>query len=201
MRRWAALDPVAAPPNTPGEFLATVGAAGLGRLVAEGKTGELTTLRRLAGDSRWRVREGEAMALQRIGRDDMTQLLAIAAEWGRGSRYEQRAAVAGLAEPALMKDQRTVAAGLDVFDEVTASIAGAPDRRSDGFSVLAKALTYGWSVLVAAAPEIGKPRMERWLASPDPDVRRVMRENLAKARLERADREWTAAWRERLGRT
>lgn len=198
LRAWAALDLVAAPPNTPDEFLATIGAAGLGRLVAAGNTAELTTLRGLAGDPRWRVREGVAMALQRIGRDERDALLAIANEWASGNRHEQRAAVSSLAESPLLRDPAVVPPALDVFDEITASIEGAPDRRSDGFTVLTKALGYGWSVLVAAAPAIGKPRMERWLASPDPDVRRVMRENLGKARLERADREWAAAWRARL---
>ena len=197
LRRWAALTSDAAPPNTPAEFLATVGAAGLGRLVVDGDRTVLAELRRLASDPRWRVREGVAMALQRIGRDDMTALVGIALDWARGSRYEQRAAVAGLAEPPLMTDPGTVAAGLDIFDEITGSIVGAPDRPSDGLTALGKALGYGWSVLVAAAPEIGKPRMERWLASPDPHVRRVMRENLAKGRLERADAAWVAGWRAR----
>jgi HEAT repeat protein len=198
LRAWAALDLVAAPPNTPDEFLAVVGAAGLGRLVAAGNTAELTMLRALASDPRWRVREGVAMALQRVGAADMDAVLEIAREWASGNRYEQRAAVASLAEPPLLRDPAVVPPALDVFDEITASIVGAQDRRSGGFEVLTKALGYGWSVLVAAAPAIGKPRMERWLGSPDPDVRRVMRENLGKARLERADREWAAAWRARL---
>jgi hypothetical protein len=33
-------------------------------------------------------------------------------------------------------------------------------------------------VAVAAAPEQGKPRFERWLESEDHDVRWVLRENL-----------------------
>ena len=198
LRRWAALTPEQAPTNTPGEFVTTAGAAGLGRLVVEGEHGDLVALRRLAADPRWRVREGVAMALQRIGAADMSALLDIAADWARGDRYEQRAAVAGVAEPPLLRDRADISRSFDVFDAVTQTVPGAPDARSDPFQVLAKALAYGWSVVVAADPEQGKARMERWLASKDPVLRRIMRTNLTKTRLERADAAWTAAWRERL---
>jgi hypothetical protein len=199
LRRWAALTPEEAPGNTPAEFLATVGAAGLGRLVVEGERDELATLKHLAADPRWRVREGVAMALQRIGSDDLMALVGVAREWARGNRFEQRAAVAGLAEPPLLRGA-ALDGPLEVFDTITASVAGATDRKSEGFEVLAKALGYGWSVLVAADAERGKRRMERWLRSEDPVVRRIMRENLSKSRLERMDPEWTTGWRERLAR-
>jgi hypothetical protein len=66
------------------------------------------------------------------------------------------------------------------------------DRRTEPFRVLRKGLGYCWSVAVVAVPDDGKARMERWLASDDPDVRWVMRENLRKARLKRLDPEWVA---------
>jgi HEAT repeat protein len=197
LRRWAALTPEAAPPNAPAEFLAIVGAAGLGRLVAAGDRDALARLRRLASDPRWRVREGVAMALQRIGKQDLPDLVRIAGEWARGSRYDQRAAVAGLAEPLLLRGI-SIEGPLDVFDTIMASVEAAADGKSEAFEVLAKALGYGWSVLVAADPERGKPRMERWLRSRDPIVRRIMRENLSKSRLKRVDPKWTARWGERL---
>jgi len=37
---------------------------------------------------------------------------------------------------------------------------------------------------------VGKPLMEKWLASNDKDVRWIMNENLKKARLIRMDAEW-----------
>ena len=194
LRHWAALTPDVAAPKTPAEFLATVGAAGLGRLVAEGDREAIAQLRDLAADSRWRVREGVAMALQRIGTEDLGDLVGIAREWALGSRYDQRAAVAGLAEPPLLRGA-SIDGPLDVFDTITASVENAADRRSEAFGALAKALGYGWSVLVAADPQRGKPRMERWLGSEDPAVRRIMRENLAKARLARADAAWVTRWR------
>jgi hypothetical protein len=40
--------------------------------------------------------------------------------------------------------------------------------------------------------------MEKWIARPDPDVRWIMRENLKKNRLARADAAWTKKWAARL---
>jgi hypothetical protein len=47
---------------------------------------------------------------------------------------------------------------------------------------------------VVAYPQAGKPLFEGWLATADPDVRWILRENLKKDRLARMD----AAWVERL---
>jgi hypothetical protein len=41
--------------------------------------------------------------------------------------------------------------------------------------------------------------MERWLRSDDPDVRWVVRQNLAKKRIAAAGDAWVAAWRAKLG--
>src|SRR5262250_2435067 len=51
------------------EYLALCGAAGLGRLAREDPK-VLGRLKDLACDSRWRVREGVAIALQRLGKQD-----------------------------------------------------------------------------------------------------------------------------------
>jgi hypothetical protein len=47
-------------------------------------------------------------------------------------------------------------------------------------------------VAVVALPDAGKPLMEKWLASPDPDIRWIMRENLKKNRLVKMDAAWVA---------
>jgi hypothetical protein len=54
-------------------------------------------------------------------------------------------------------------------------------------------LGYGWSVVVAAHPEIGKPRMEKWIRSRDRDILWVMKNNLKKNRLARMDSAWVEA--------
>lgn len=197
--RYAQLDAEQAPVNSPREFLAFCGVVGLGRLLAEGERGRLSELRRHASDPRWRLREGVAMALQRLGDADMDGLLAAMRVWAAGPPLVQRAAAAALCEPRLLGEPKRVRAVLWILDRVTASLQRSRDRRSADFLTLRQALGYCWSVAVAALPGEGKARMEKWLVSDDKDVRWVMKENLKKKRLARADAGWVEAWRKRLG--
>jgi hypothetical protein len=188
-----------APTNDPHEFLAFCGVVGLGRLVAEGDRSRLPEIRRHASDPRWRLREGVAMALQRWGRADMAALLEEMKIWSRGIFLEQRAAAAALCEPDLLGEADDVRRVLDVLDAITASMAEAQDRKSEGFKALRKGMAYCWSVAAAALPAEGKTAMQRWFGSDDPDVRWVMKENLKKKRLERMDAEWVAEAVRQLG--
>jgi hypothetical protein len=176
--------PDVAPENTPECFLAFCGVLGLG---ADGPAA-LPELRRWAADPRWRVREAVAMAVQRIADTRPAEAVEAMRDWARGSRLEQRAAVAALCEPRLLRDEATARAALEVLDEVTASL-GAPSRDDDE-RALRKALSYGWSVAVVGRPDPGRDLMERWIADGDAGTRRIMRENLRKARLARLDGEW-----------
>jgi hypothetical protein len=198
-RRYLSFTPEQAPTNSPEEFLAFCGVVGLGRLLAEGKREVLEVLRRQASDPRWRTREGVAMALQRWGEADMDALLREMESWGAGNPLEQRAAAAALCEPRLLHEERRAGQVLQILDRITASIQGREERKSDEFKALRKGLGYCWSVAAAALPEKGKPAMERWFSSGDPDVRWIMRENLKKDRLARMDAEWTERWIARLG--
>ena len=165
------------------EYLALCGTAGLGRLAMLEPETVVKRLRDLASDPRWRVREGVAIALQRIGREDMARLLAEMRSWADGDFYVQRAVVAGLCEPALLKSNADAVAVLEILDQVTAAMAAAKERKDDGFRVLRQALGYGWSVAAAAAPNNAVPYFEKWLRSTDKDVAWVMKSNLAKARI------------------
>jgi hypothetical protein len=191
--------PDVAPTNTAQEFLAFCGTVGLGKLVAAGQTQWLEPLRKLASDPRWRTREGVAMALQRVGDADMPLLLDTMAQWSKGNLLEQRAAAAALCEPRLLKNPAQVKRVLDILDEITSALCKATDRKSEDFKALRKGMAYCWSVAVAALPEEGKRRMERWFAEPDKDVRWLMRENLKKNRLTQMDRAWVAQWQKSLG--
>lgn len=199
MIRYAALDDEAAPPNTPAEFLALCGVLGLGYLTARGDEEYLPMLRALASDPRWRIREAVAMGLQEYGRRSMESLLQTMEDWSKGTLLERRAAVAALCEPCLLVDRDLTSRVLDIMDEITASIPGEPDRRSDAFRVLRQGLAYGWSVVVAAQPSIGQCRMEMWIRSEDEDIRWIMKENLKKNRLLRMDEAWVQAQTDRLG--
>lgn len=190
--------PELAPTNDPHEFLAFCGVVGLGRLAAEGQPGLIEQIRPFASDPRWRLREATAMALQRVGDHNLPLLLNIAWEWANGNWLEKRAVVAGLAEPRLLSDSQVVSQALDIFDQITTAFGEAVDRKAEDYRILRQGLAYAWSVLVAADPAIGKPILERWFSSPDPDIRWVMRENLKKARLTRMDPEWVSRWLETL---
>lgn len=196
--RMLAYGPEQAPTNTPGEFLAVCGVIGLGRLLAEGRRDLLTRLRELAADPRWRVREGVAMALQRAGEVDMGALLDAMESWAKGGLLVQRAAAAALCEPKLLHTPAQVRRVLSILDTITASIERCRDRRGEEFKTLRKGMGYCWSVAAVALPAEGKPALERWMASGDPDIRWIMRENLKKARLERMDSVWVRHWQERL---
>jgi hypothetical protein len=196
-RRYTGHTVDVAPANSPREFLAFCGVIGLGRVLAEGDASLLEPLRAHAVDPRWRIREGVAMALQRLGDADMDQLVTAMREWSTGSPLEQRAAAAALCEPRLLGQARHAEAVLRILDGITRAVEGASQRRSDEFLALRKGLGYCWSVAVAARPEPGKARMEKWLDSPDADVKWIMRENLKKARLERMDPDWVGKWRDR----
>jgi hypothetical protein len=197
--RLLAHEPEIAPTNTPQEFLAFCGVLGLGTMLAEGRMDVLPRLRDLASDPRWRIREAVAMALQRLGPRGMGFLLDEMDRWSHGNEYERRAAAAGLCEPQLLSEKEHALRVLQILDRITEGMQQAEDRRTPGFKALRKGLGYCWSVAVAAQPKAGKRMMERWLQSDDVDVRWVMRENLRKKRLAKADAKWTARWRRSLG--
>jgi hypothetical protein len=165
------------------EFLALCGTAGLGKVALMEPATVMTWLKELASDPRWRVREGVAIALQRIGRESMPRLIAEMHSWVGDGPYTERAAAAGLCEPALLRENAHAVEVLEILDRITSSLASSGDRRSAGFKVLRQALGYCWSVAAAAAPENARTYFEKWLQSSDKDVSWVMKSNLGKARM------------------
>ena len=165
------------------EFLALCGTAGLGKVALMEPATVMTWLKELASDPRWRVREGVAIALQRIGREDMSHLITEMQAWSAQGPYVQRAAAAGLCEPALLKPREHAVETLVILDDITTSLAASRERKDDGFRALRKALGYCWSVAAAAAPENALPYFEKWIQSTDKDVAWVIKSNLDRARM------------------
>jgi hypothetical protein len=193
---FLAYTPQVAPTNDPHEFLAFCGVVGLGRLLAEGDERILDQLRPFASDPRWRLREGVAMALQRLGKQDMHRLLDAMQTWSAGNWLEKRAAAAALAEPVLLHNEKEALEALQILDRITESMENFGDAKNEKFKILQQGMSYCWSVVVAAAPEQGKQLMEKWLACPDRVIQRIMQENLKKNRLMRMDPAWVEKWRE-----
>ena len=173
--------------STDEEYLVMCGAIGLGRLLADGASTEpQLRLRSLAADRRWRVREGVAMALQRLGDADKAGLHDLVSRWAADpDPLVQRAAVAGLCEPRLLRDPADAARAVELCSRITDSLVARPpdERRSDDVRALRKALGYCWSVAVAADPSNGLPRFLALSQSSDPDVVWIVREIATKARL------------------
>jgi hypothetical protein len=187
---WLTFDAQRAPVNTSEEFLAFCGVLGLGQLAAHGKYDLLTRLRHYANDPRWRVREAVAMAVQQLGDVNIDLALQTAEKWSAGNWLEKRAAVASVAEPRLLKDERVAKKALDILDEITTTILKSDQRQGDDFRVLRQALGYAWSVVVVASPEEGRLLIQKWCSTPDKDIIWIMKENLKKNRLMRMDINW-----------
>jgi hypothetical protein len=133
------------------------------------------------------------MGLQRVGDGDTGRFLGIVRAWSMGTPLERRAAVAAICEPRLLVAPDVAAEAIALVDAVTRSLLEEPDRRDPGVRVLRKALGYGWSVAVVAAPEPGRAAFERLAMVGDTDARWIVRENLGKSRLRRLDPVWVEA--------
>ena len=197
-RRYLAYGPEDAPYGSALEFLPVCGAIGLGRVLSEGRLDIIEELRSHASDSRWRIREGVAIALQKFGDKDIDRLLSEMEIWSRGNLLERRAAIAALCEPRLLKKPGSVQIVLDILDQVTKEILLEANRKTDEFIVLRKALGYCWSVAIVAAPEEGKKLFGKWFVNKDKDIRWIMKENLKKNRLMKMDPDWTEHWQTKL---
>jgi hypothetical protein len=175
--------------NTPDTFVVFCGVRGQGKFAADDPEVR-QLLRSYASDSRWRIREAVAMALQDLGKLDMDALLLELESWPLENPLEMRAIAAAICEPALLVSQSRAERVLGLLDRITATILPVANRRADDFRVLRQGLAYCWSVAVAAYPQPGKQYMERWLHQPDPDIHWLMHENLTKNRLIRMDPDW-----------
>jgi len=210
---WAAIDARVAPTGDAREYLPFCAVVAFGALYHNHACGYpcsnpcscplwpaqrvylLEAIRRAAEDSRWRLREAVAMALQRLGEDEPEALPAILDRWLAGpSLPARRAVVAALAHPPLLRDESLARYALGAAERVLRDTAAIPaeERKSEEFRVLFKGLSYALSVIAAGLPREGFPLLERWAAHPDRDIRRVLAANLKKRRLARADPERTA---------
>lgn len=183
----ASLSPGEAPVNDPKElipFCGTVAMGAIGSVDRERERKVFARLKETAEDPRWRTREAVAMGLQRIiGRRRLNALKELDG-WAAGDRWlVMRAAAAGVAEPALLKDPRIAEAALELHRRIVARVLASDERKTEEFRTLRQALGYSLSVVVAACPAEGFEYMRELAGSDDKDIRWVVRENLKKNRL------------------
>jgi hypothetical protein len=118
------------------------------------------------------------MALQSMGEKDIDRLIDEMEVWCQGSWLEKRAAAAALCEPNLLKDIEHTKSVLRILDSLTNALLETKDHHKDDFKTFRRGLGYCWSVAIVTNPDEGRPLMERWFSSDNPDVRWVMREIL-----------------------
>ncbi len=171
----------------PEEYLRCCGVVALAGAFAADPGAVVLLLTRAAADDSWRVREAVAMAAQRIGDDDLPALLTLVHAWcDHPDPLVQRAAVASICEPRLLRRPAGAAAALSACARVTANLLQLPRHRRSrpDARTLRQALGYCWSVAVAADPVRGLPPFLA-LDPSDPDLGWIVRTNLSKARLKR----------------
>ena len=179
-----------APENTPGVYLVFCALLALGALYGKGlprprRRAALSLIRAAASDTRWRVREACAMALQKIGEQSAEELRTIVGSWMEEASFlEMRAVVAALAHPPIL-DAEMTAFSLEVSRRILAAVSHAEPaaRRQEPFKVLRQGMGYALSVFVAHGPAEGFTVMRKTAAVRDHDLAWIIRENLKKKRL------------------
>ncbi len=177
--------------NTPAEFVLFCGIVSFGACAVEQPGWHEETLQLLdhyANSPSWRIREAVATAYQRMLNNGsqisstLTHLKELAAH---GNFLQQRAAIAAIAEPALLNHPDIIAASLLLQRIVLERFHQVPalERRNEHFRALRRALGYTLSVVTAAAPEEGFALMYESASWGDSDVIGILRENLKKKRL------------------
>jgi hypothetical protein len=112
---------IEAPVNNPKEFLVFCGARGVGALGTSQRFFQkaMSRLKELASDSRWRTREGVAMAIQSMIEKQPQKTLKEIEEWIESDNWlAMRAVAAGVAEPALLKDEQTAKSAFELHKQI-----------------------------------------------------------------------------------
>lgn len=143
-------------------------------------------LKSAMNDSRWRIREAAAIGLQTIGEYNFSLLQSLLDLWRTDAALlEQRAFVAALAHPPLLKERTHALYSLElaatVMDGILSADAGQVD--AEHFRVLSKGLEYSLSLFVASEPESGFALLRRFAQSGDARIIKIVKSNLGKTRL------------------
>jgi hypothetical protein len=175
--------------NSPEEFVGMCGILGYAQINKTNNKAVLAFLRNYASHYSWRIREAVAMGIQEISVDNLEKTLENIEPWVEGNFLEQRAVVAGLCEPKLLKNETNNIAILKILEKITRNISH-DKKLSDQEVSLRKALGYGWSVVIVSSPGNGKRYFEKLFHLPGKHVNWVIKENLKKNRLIKMDPEW-----------
>ena len=176
--------------NSPEEFVVMCGITGYCMLHKNNIEETLAEIRKYSSHCSWRVREAVAMGIQEIAENKMDEIIKSLKKWVKGNELEQRAVVAALCEPKLLKNKTTTIEVLQILDEITRGFNAIDGKINESQTTLRKALGYGWSVAIAAIPPEGKAAFESIASNTNKHVRWIVKENLTKNRLLKMDKVW-----------
>src|SRR6266404_8059570 len=140
--------------NTPDEFIVLCGVVAFGACAAVRSAwrGEIfALLGEFASSSAWRVREGVAIAFQRllpvVPEETIEYLMELAT---KGNCFQQRASIAAIAEPPLLHTPAMIDAALAIQQLVLERLHAMPvtERKREDVRALRQALGYTVSVVV-----------------------------------------------------
>ena len=175
--------------NTPGEFVALCGVVACGvcaAVYAAWRHKMMARLSEFACNASWRVREGTAIAFQRLLEAAPEETSVCLRIWvGEGNCWQQRASIAAIAEPVLMNDAAMREVAFDIQQVIVRRFHAIPlsERKREDVRVLRQATGYTLSVITAALPEQGFALMRECASWDDADINWILRENLKKKRL------------------
>jgi len=181
------LSPERAPTNSSMEFLPFCGTWAMGAIGSTSRAlleKVMPRLREMAADPRWRTREAVAMGIQKAIVEQGSNVLEKLENWISDDDWlAMRAVAAGVAEPAVLRDERIAIQALELHRKIFARIVEFRERRTPEFKILRQGLGYSLSVVVRAVPKRGFRYMRQLADSKDVDILWILRENLKKSRL------------------
>jgi hypothetical protein len=190
LARWVHITPDEAPANSPREYLPFCGILAFGahyHYTGDGtKALIMEQFKTAMNDKRWRMREGAAMGFQRIAEKDFNTVKRYFTMWYPESTFlEKRAFIAALAHPPILGDPEVVRFSLVMSEDILHDIMliSGENRRAEDFKALSKGLQYALSVFAAALPDEGFAWLRRYAQTDDPEIRKIVKANLGKARL------------------
>lgn len=178
--------------NSPEEFVGMCGIVGYCVLHRTDIAGTLKFIRPYGAHASWRIREAVAIGIQELAEDRTAAIMDGLEEWMHGSELEQRAVVAALAEPKLLKDPAVAARVVELLSSMARGFSAFDGKISAERTVLRQALGYGLSVAAAANPDAGKKALEALARSKNRHIQWMVKENLGKNRLVKMDAAWVA---------
>ena len=169
-------------------FCAIVALGRIGKIDHTKKDEVINLLKKYATDGRWRIREAVAMAIQEIMDVNPKKTMERLIRWLDAKDYlVQRALVAGLAEPRLLKNYKIAKISLEIHKEIIKKVTKEKDIKDPNYQVLIKGLCYTLSVVVAGIEDEGFKYLEELARINNPVIKKIVRENLKKHRLRRLD--------------